>query len=122
MDKLARSRDRAPHARITRPTAPGPRHPRRPRVGSYWTRSNDVEIDIVGADREPIAQELLFLGSIKWPENSPFDNHDLIALQRHRDRLTGDPIPLLAVTRSGASTDRLDAVFGPDELLEHWHG
>lgn len=94
--------------------------PAAPVVGSYWTRSNDVEIDIVGADREPIAKELLFLGSVKWLENSPFDIHDLVALQRHRDRLTGDPIPLIAVTRSGASTDRLDAVFEPDELLEPW--
>jgi AAA+ ATPase superfamily predicted ATPase len=93
-----------------------------PAVGAYWTRSNDVEIDIVGADREPIAKELLFLGSVKWLENSPFDNHDLVALQRHRDRLTGDPIPLIAVTRSGACTDRLDAVFEPDELLEPWRG
>jgi hypothetical protein len=63
-----------------------------------------------------------FLGSVKWLENSPFDNRDLVALQHHRDRLTGDPIPLIAVTRSGASTDRLDAVFGPDELLEPWLG
>jgi uncharacterized protein len=94
--------------------------PASPAAGAYWTRSNDVEIDIVGADREPIAKELLFLGSVKWLENSPFDNHDLVALQHHRDRLTGDPIPLIAVTRSGASTDRLDAVFEPDELLEPW--
>jgi AAA+ ATPase superfamily predicted ATPase len=28
--------------------------PAAPAVGGYWTRSNDVEIDIVGADREPI--------------------------------------------------------------------
>lgn len=91
-------------------------------VGGYWTRSNDVEIDIVGADREPVAGELLFLGSVKWLENAPFDNHDLAALQRQRDRLTDDPIPLIAVTRSGASTDRLDAVFEPDELLGTWSG
>lgn len=96
--------------------------PAAPAVGAYWTRSNDVEIDIVGADREPIAKELLFLGSVKWLENSPFDSHDLVALQRHRDRLTAEPIPLIAVTRSGASTDRLDAVFEPDELLEPWLG
>jgi hypothetical protein len=29
--------------------------PAAPVIGGYWTRSNDVEIDIVGADREPIA-------------------------------------------------------------------
>jgi hypothetical protein len=31
----------------------------------------------VGADREPVAKQLLFLGSIKWLETSPFDAHDL---------------------------------------------
>jgi AAA+ ATPase superfamily predicted ATPase len=96
--------------------------PAAPAVGAYWTRGNEVEIDIVGADRGPIAKELLFLGSIKWLENAPFDDHDLLALQRHRDRVTGAPIPLIAATRSGSSTDRLDAVFGPDELLHHWIG
>jgi uncharacterized protein len=94
--------------------------PAAPAVGGYWTRSNDVEIDIVGADREPIAKELSFLGSIKWLENAPFDPHDLVALQRHRDRLTAEPIPLLAVSRSGCTTQHLDAVFGPEELLSSW--
>lgn len=94
--------------------------PAAPAVGGYWTRSNDVEVDIVGADREPIAKELLFLGSIKWLENAPFDAHDLVALQRHRDRMTGEPIPLLAVSRSGCDTDNVDAFFGPEELLQPW--
>lgn len=89
-------------------------------VGGYWTRSNDVEIDIVGADREPIAERLLFLGSIKWLENAPFDARDLVALQKHRDRVTGEPIPLIAVSRSGCATRHLDAVFGPDDLLQAW--
>jgi AAA+ ATPase superfamily predicted ATPase len=89
-------------------------------VGGYWTRTNDVEIDIVGADRAPIAKELLFLGSIKWFENSAFDDHDLSALQHHRGRLTGDPVPLVAVTRSGTTTRHLDAAFGPDELITAW--
>ena len=94
--------------------------PAAPAVGGYWTRSNDVEIDIVGADREPVAKELSFLGSIKWLENSPFDAHDLVALQRHRDRLTAEPIPLLAVSRSGCTARHLDAVFGPEDLLSPW--
>ncbi|TNC18414.1 ATP-binding protein [Amycolatopsis alkalitolerans] len=91
-----------------------------PAIGGYWTRSNDVEIDIVGADHEPIARELAFLGSIKWLENSSFDNHDLAELQRHRHRVTDKPVPLIAVTRSGVSTEHLDAVFTPADLLEAW--
>ncbi|NUP53162.1 MAG: ATP-binding protein [Catenulispora sp.] len=94
--------------------------PAAPVVGGYWTRSNDVEIDIVGADREPIAQRLLFLGSIKWLENSPLDQRDLVALQRHRDRLTGEPLPLVGISRSGVTATGLDAAFGPADLLEPW--
>jgi AAA+ ATPase superfamily predicted ATPase len=91
-----------------------------PVVGGYWTRSNDVEIDLVGADRQPVAKQLSFLGSIKWQETSRFDAHDLAALHKHRAALTDDPIPLVAVSRSGVSCSGLQATFGPDELLSAW--
>jgi uncharacterized protein len=91
-----------------------------PAVGGYWTRSNDVEIDIVGADREPVARQLLFLGSVKWLESAPFDDHDLVELQHHRGRLTSEPVPLIAISRSGSATSRVDAAFGPEDLLEAW--
>jgi uncharacterized protein len=94
--------------------------PAAPAVGGYWTRSNDVEIDIVGADRAPIAKQIHFLGSIKWHENTPFDNHDLAELQQQRARISPEPVPLIAVTRSGTSVRQLDATFGPDDLLTAW--
>lgn len=94
--------------------------PATPAVGGYWTRSNDVEIDIVGADREPLARELHFLGSIKWLESSPFDRHDLAALLRHRARITDEPVPLVAVSRSGVDCAGLDATYGPADLLRAW--
>ena len=94
--------------------------PAAPAIGGYWTRSNDVEIDIVGADREPVAKQLLFLGSVKWLETGKFDDHDLVALQRQRDRVTDDPVPLIAVSRSGTSTTRADAAFTPADLIEAW--
>jgi AAA+ ATPase superfamily predicted ATPase len=95
--------------------------PAAPVVGGYWTRSNDVEIDLVGADNSPVAKELLFLGSIKWLENKRFDDHDLVALQRHRTLLTDSPIPLVAVSRSGVTATGLDAAYGPSELLTGWN-
>jgi uncharacterized protein len=92
--------------------------PAAPVIGGYWTRSNDVEIDIVGADREPVArQQLLFLGSVKWLEAGQFDDHDLVALQRHRDLVTADPVPLIAVSRSGTATTHVDAAFTPAGLV-----
>ena len=94
--------------------------PAAPVVGAYWTRSNDVEIDLVGADREPVAKRLLFLGSIKWLEKTAFDNHDLAALQKHRAALTDDPVPLVAVSRNGINCSGLQASYGPADLLAAW--
>jgi uncharacterized protein len=90
-------------------------------VGSYWTRTNDPEIDIVGADREPIAKKITLVGSVKWLENKPFDGHDLTRLIIHRRQLPGanDTTPLLAVSRSGTTTTGVTAL-GPDELLAAW--
>lgn len=90
-------------------------------VGGYWTRTNDPEIDLVCADREPIAKKITMVGSVKWLENKPFDGHDLTRLIIHRRQLPGadDTTPLLAVTRSGATIDGV-AVLGPDELLAAW--
>jgi hypothetical protein len=94
--------------------------PAAPAIGGYWTRSNAVEIDIVGADREPVARQLLFVGSIKWLERSAFDEHDLAALLRHRALLTDELVPVVAVSRAGTSCDGLDASYGPAELIESW--
>jgi hypothetical protein len=94
--------------------------PTAPAIGGYWTRSNDIEIDIVGADREPIARELLFVGSIKWLERSTFDEHDLAALLRHRALLTDELLPIVAVSRAGVSCTGLDASYGPAELIGSW--
>lgn len=89
-------------------------------VGSFWTRKNDVEIDVVGADREPVARELYFLGSIKWLEKASFDTHDLVALQRHRASISDSPLPLLALTRCGTRCKGLDASFDAEDLLAAW--
>ena len=94
--------------------------PAAPAVGAYWTRDNSIEVDIVAADRAPVARELLFLGSIKWLENSPFDNHDFAALLKHRAALTDEPLPLVAVARSGVACPGPDAALGPEELLGAW--
>jgi hypothetical protein len=61
-------------------------------VGSFWTRANDPEIDIIGGDRSPTATRITAVGSIKWHDKAPFDARDLARLTHHRDRLPGaDP-------------------------------
>lgn len=87
-------------------------------IGGYWTRTNDPEVDIVGADREPVAKTVTMVGSVKWQERRPFDDHDLARLVLHRSQVPGadETTPLVAVSRSGASTAGL-LVLGPEDLL-----
>lgn len=90
-------------------------------VGGFWTRTNDVEVDLVGADREPIASKVTFVGSIKWKEKKAFDTQDLAELAAHRLRVPGadGETPMVAVSRCGVGVDGVEAV-GPDRLLEAW--
>lgn len=90
-------------------------------VGGYWTRTNDPEIDLVGADRAPIAKRITMVGSIKWLENKPFDGRDRTQLVIHRSRLPGadDTTPLLAVSRTGTTTNGV-AILTPGDLLAAW--
>lgn len=99
---------------------PDDRLPAAPALGGYWTRGNDVEIDLVGADRQPVARQLLFLGSIKWLDKATFDTHDLAALQKHRAAITDTPVPLVAVSRNGVNCSGLQAAYGPEQLLAAW--
>jgi hypothetical protein len=90
-------------------------------VGGYWTRTNDVEVDLVGVDGWPGASRVEVIGSIKWRERSPFSRHDLVALAAHRARVPGaDRAGLIAVSRSGNKAQDLDAAFGPDDLVDAW--
>ncbi len=90
-------------------------------IGGYWNRTNNPEIDIVGADREPIAKKITMVGSIKWLENRPFDSHDLGELIVHRSKLPGadTSTPLYTVSRSGSSVGEV-TVIDPTDLLEAW--
>ena len=90
-------------------------------VGGYWTRNNDPEIDLVGADREPVARQLSFVGSIKWRDHHPFDERDLAELIAHRSRMPGadESTPLLAVARSAVAV-KSPIALGPDDLLAAW--
>jgi uncharacterized protein len=94
--------------------------PAAPVVGGYWTRTNEVEIDLVGAGRSPVATSLIFVGSIKWHDRTAFDRHDEAILMRQRAQLTGDPVPVVAVSRSGIDSPAVDARYGPDDLIKAW--
>jgi len=72
-------------------------------VGGWWNRAFDPEIDLIGADRAPIAGKLYYAGSVKWLDQ-PFDSRDLAALQRGTVLVPGfehGDTSLVAVSRVG---------------------
>lgn len=83
-------------------------------VGGWWNRAFNPEVDLVGADRAPVARQLYYAGSIKWLDQ-PFDRHDTGELQRGAAEIPGfDPgrTALVAVSRSGYA----DRDLGPLSL------
>ena len=91
-------------------------------VGGYWTRTNDVEVDLVGAERAARPRRVEFVGSIKWRERAPFDRRDLAHLVSQSQRVPGTDAATLTVgvSRSGFEVEDLDLRLGPEELLEAW--
>jgi len=57
-------------------------------VGGWWNRAFDPKIDLVGADRAPVARTLFYAGSIKWLDR-PFDDRDLAELRRGAAQIPG---------------------------------
>nr|WP_229808715.1 DUF234 domain-containing protein [Actinomadura livida] len=92
-------------------------------VGGWWNRQFNPEIDLIGADRAPVADRICFAGSIKWL-NSPFDAHDLAELRRSTVQVPGlDPATtaLVAVSLSGVdATDPIDLVWTPRDVVAAW--
>nr|WP_237744873.1 DUF234 domain-containing protein [Kribbella catacumbae] len=95
-------------------------------VGGWWNRQFDPEIDLVGADRAPVAMRLFFAGSIKWLAGQ-FDAHDLGALRGSAAQIPGfDPAAcgLIVVSLSGIAAEvdssLLDLAWTPKDIVEAW--
>lgn len=91
-------------------------------VGSFWTKDNRVEVDLVGGREPTRAQTIDFVGSIKWNERTPFDRAELAALNVARARVAGatPSTRLVGVSRSGFSTPGIDLELDPSRLLDAW--
>jgi uncharacterized protein len=81
-------------------------------VRGWWNRAFDPEVDLIGADRAPVARTLYYAGSVKWLER-PFGDHDLAELRRGAARVPGfDPgrTALIAASASGFSDTAVDGL------------
>ncbi|HEV2373637.1 MAG TPA: ATP-binding protein, partial [Streptosporangiaceae bacterium] len=95
-------------------------------VGGWWNRQFNPEVDLVGADRGPVARSIYFAGSVKWL-GSPFDDHDLAELHAAAPQVPGfspGESGLVIVTRSGMGTRvdqrRVDLIWGPSDVIAAW--
>lgn len=93
-------------------------------VGGWWNRQFDPEVDLVGADRAPVAQRVCFVGSIKWL-NTPFDNHDFTKLRHAAAVVPGyEHTGLVIVSLSGIAANvhlgPTDLRWGPEEVIAAW--
>lgn len=92
-------------------------------VGGWWNRQNNPEVDLIGADREPVARRVHFIGSIKWLENQPFGRHEYDTLVRDMLAVPGaeTDTPVVAVSRCGVANGLpLAAHWGPEDLVRAW--
>jgi AAA+ ATPase superfamily predicted ATPase len=92
-------------------------------VGGWWNRQFDPEIDLVGADRAPVAERIMFVGSIKWL-TAPFDRHDLARLRAAAPAVPGHTAHtgVVVASRAGAADDldRVDLLWRPTDLINAW--
>ncbi len=93
-------------------------------MGGYWTRTNDVEVDLVGAGKEARPERIDFVGSVKWREReqAAFDSRDLghLVAQRPRGPGANDSTLTVGVSRTGFDVTDLDVKLGPEEILGAW--
>ena len=88
-------------------------------VGSFWTRDNRIEVDLVGGRGDNEAEVVEFIGSIKWRDNKAFSRRDLAALTDHRPQVpgaTGDT-RLVAVSRQGFDVTGLDVELSAQDIV-----
>ncbi|MGH3680921.1 MAG: ATP-binding protein [Natronosporangium sp.] len=91
-------------------------------VGGWWNRQNNPEIDLVGADRSPVARTVHFVGTVKWLDRQ-FDQRDLDQLVRSRPAVPGtdEATPLVAVSRAGFAPGLpLARAWEPVDLIRAW--
>ncbi|OEU86107.1 ATPase [Streptomyces abyssalis] len=92
-------------------------------VGGWWNRQNNPEVDLIGADRAPVAAHVHFAGSVKWLESQRFARREYDALVRDVAAVPGtsEDTPLVAVSRCGVEEGLPLAVsWGPEELVRAW--
>jgi AAA+ ATPase superfamily predicted ATPase len=91
------------------------------RVGGWWNRKNNPEVDIV-ATRDAKGRNITAVGTVKWRENTPITRNDVATLHNARTIVPGatDAL-LLGVCPAGAQPNAgLDLKLSAHQLLTAW--
>ncbi len=92
------------------------------RIGGWWPRSNNPEIDLTAVDRARTS--VPFVGTIKWRRDEPVSAGEVTTLASAATAVPGVDIgtPLVAVCPGGAEpgTTRLARTWTDHDLIEAW--
>lgn len=91
-------------------------------VGGWWPRSNNPEIDLLGADGRP-ANEVVLAGTIKWRAGRPVTRGEVARLTVDAQSVPGvtPDTPLVAVCPAGVDDGvPVAASWTADDLLDAW--
>lgn len=89
-------------------------------VGAYWTRSNDIEVDLVGSPQAQGPAPVTFVGSVKWRDRAAFSRSDVLHLAALRAAVPGaGDVPLVGVARTAVTGD-VDVALTSDDLVAAW--
>jgi len=90
-------------------------------VGGYWTRKNIPEVDLVGVPAEK-PRRVSFIGSVKWRDDSPFEDRDVHELSGTMSAIPGTDgnTLLVGVTRARVDAKGLNIALLPQDLIGAW--
>lgn len=94
-------------------------------VGGYWTRQNEPEIDLIGADKQDPPAKVAFIGSIKWREDHrPFGWHEINDVRAKAASVAGvtASTPVVGVSRSafGPGREELALALTAEDVINAW--
>lgn len=91
-------------------------------VGGWWNRSNNPEIDLVGANDRP-ADNVAFVGTIKWRARGRVTGREIDQLSQDALKIPGvvAGTALVAVCPAGVGADpRITQAWNAADLLSAW--
>lgn len=94
-------------------------------VGGYWTRQNEPEIDLIGADKQDPPAKVAFIGSIKWREDHrSFGWHEINDIRAKAASVAGvtPSTPVVGVSRSafGPGHEELALALTAEDVIAAW--